>query len=131
MIVFGLLGRASAMRRITAVSGRALCAKAKLDLKEQILRQSFTHVKEYGWTDESLLRGIKDLGLSPLTHTIVDRGAVEIVEYFLKEKNKHVKELFTNTNNEEAAIGTDKTSSDTLLYRVIEAHFNYIRYSRH
>ena len=128
MIGLRVFGRVSTKRHAVAVSGRTLCAKAKVDLKEQILRQSFTHVKECGWTDESLLRGIKDLGLSPLTHTIVDRGAVEIVEYFLKEKNKHVKELFTNANIEAAANDTNRTSSETLLHQVIEEHFNYIRY---
>lgn len=111
------------------IPGRALCVKAKVDLKEQILRQSFTHVPECGWTDESILRGIKDLGLSPLTHTIVDRGAVEIVEHFLKEKNKHVKELFTKSNNESVQIPDNrKSSSETMLYQVLEAHFDYIRY---
>ena len=116
-----------AWQRFFAMSARSMCANTKSDLKEQILRQSFTHVREYGWTDESLLRGIKDLGLSPLNHTIVDRGAVEIVEYFLKEKNKHVKELFTVTNNESEAGNSDRACASP--YQVIEAHFDYIRFA--
>ena len=51
-------------------------------LRLDILNAALTHVPELGWTVKALAAGAEDVGLPPVSHGIVERGAIELVEHF-------------------------------------------------
>ena len=54
------------------------------DLKVDILQSALGFVPVHGWTVEALAAGAEECGLPPISHGIVQRGAVELVEHFSK-----------------------------------------------
>ena len=66
------------------------------DMKIDVLNKALLNVSIFGWSEEAIAHAVTDLGLPPLSHTIIERGAVEVVEHFLLKKNKHVFEFMTN-----------------------------------
>lgn len=89
-------------------------------LKSKILNAALNNVPQYGWTDESITHAMKDLGLPPLAHGIINRGPVEFIELFLEKKRLHVHETMTQFCSE-----SDDTTSDAIILKAIEAHFEY------
>ena len=61
-------------------------------IKHDILEKSLEYVHALGWTENNIAQSVLDLGMPPLSHRLLDRGAVEIVEHFLENKRKHVRE---------------------------------------
>jgi len=45
-----------------------------------------------GWTQECMVKAVLDLGLPPLTHRVLGRGPVELVEFFIDKKRAFAKE---------------------------------------
>ena len=62
-------------------------ASSKVDKREQILEKALCHVHELGWSEKALAQASVDIGLPPLSHTIVERGPAEIVELFMRKKS--------------------------------------------
>lgn len=54
--------------------------------RREILDAALNHVSRYGWSQECIATGAKDLGLSPMTHGMFARGGIELVEH-LQDKN--------------------------------------------
>jgi ubiquinone biosynthesis protein COQ9 len=103
----------------------------KEDVKTQIIRAALAHVQELGWTDEALVKGTLEVGHSPLTYKVVERGPVEIVELFLEDKRKFVKDAVDskfNPNDDHHADSDEKlaTFRREVLYTAMSAHVDYI-----
>jgi len=66
---------------------RGMCSEAKAeektdgDLRREILSASLKHVPRWGWTQESIAAGSKDLGLSLMAHGMFPRGGIELIEH--------------------------------------------------
>jgi ubiquinone biosynthesis protein COQ9 len=61
------------------------------NLRKDLLNAAIRNVPVLGWTQESIVKAALDLGLPPLTHRIIGRGPVELVEYFLEQKREFAK----------------------------------------
>ena len=57
------------------------------DERELLLEHALKHAVEKGWSRDALRAAAKDLGLSPAIGGLLDRGDVELVEYFLDKCN--------------------------------------------
>jgi rpsU-divergently transcribed protein len=58
-------------------------------------------VHTLGWTEETLVQGAADAGLSMPTHAILKRGPVELVEYFLLERYRYAAAASIPTGSKE------------------------------
>jgi len=125
------------------------------NLRNDILEASLRNVHALGWTQECIVKAVLDLGLPPLTHRVLGRGPVEVVEYFIEKKRNYAKEQVaalhadwnarSNTSSDpntsasaEATEGNqtgDDTHDssdrpgpdrDTVLQVAIEAHIDFI-----
>ena len=65
----------------------------QIPAKQALLKIAMQMVPETGFTNTTLLRACKELGYTPVTHTIVPRGPVELVEYFIHSNTMKLKEL--------------------------------------
>jgi ubiquinone biosynthesis protein COQ9 len=79
-------------------------------LRLEILDAALKHVPKLGWTVEALAAGAEDAGLPPVSHGIVERGAIELVEHFSTTATSEVVESAGKYFNElEEHIGmTDR-----------------------
>lgn len=101
-------------------------------IRKKILARALAQVPHLGWTDAALVQGVREAtGLSSLAHTMIERGAVEIVEFFLEEKRKHVQKIM-QSHNERDINNSDETNSGESthlgrdnLYRAMVAHLEY------
>lgn len=92
-------------------------------VRKDIIRNALLHVHEYGWTDECIVKAVKELGLPPLSHRIVGRGASEMVQYVLEEKLSYV------NNNMSLKVESDRVVSEfsqERLQSAIDLHLDYI-----
>lgn len=122
------------------------------NLRNDILEASLRNVHALGWTQECIVKAVLDLGLPPLTHRVLGRGPVEVVEYFIEKKRNYAKEqvaaLYADWNNQtnsssdntdnstgssESTQSHDESHSDrpgpdrdTVLETAIEAHIDFI-----
>jgi ubiquinone biosynthesis protein COQ9 len=117
------------------------------NLRGDILEASIKNVAALGWTQECIAKGVMDLGLPPLTHRVLGRGPVELVEYFIDKKRNYAKErvaaLQAKRNQPEPSTESEPTDSrrtdsfsqadhrnplttDEILQEAIEAHIDYI-----
>eukprot|EP00291_Cryptomonas_curvata_P006794 CAMPEP_0172204300 /NCGR_PEP_ID=MMETSP1050-20130122/31855_1 /TAXON_ID=233186 /ORGANISM="Cryptomonas curvata, Strain CCAP979/52" /LENGTH=135 /DNA_ID=CAMNT_0012882795 /DNA_START=139 /DNA_END=542 /DNA_ORIENTATION=+ len=62
---------------------RMLCTTSKdvNDIRWKILESAVPHVHQWGWTTEAISLGAQDQGLSPYSHGLFPRGAVELAEH--------------------------------------------------
>lgn len=119
-------------------------------MRSQIVAHALSLVSVHGWTEKCLAQATMDMGLPALSHRVVERGPVEIVEFFLREKRTFVNEAmdeYLSTANisekfrdseepvkAEAAENTEATeateskdlSPDAILQHAIEMHIDYL-----
>lgn len=69
-----------------------------------------------GWTQECIVKAVLDLGLPPLTHRVLGRGPVEVVEFFIDKKRAFARErvakLRAEWNNRNYTSADANSSSD-------------------
>ena len=107
-------------------------------IKEAILEDSLLYVEAHGWTTQSLsLAAIKN-DLPGLGHGVITRGPVEMVEYYLKNKNKFVINEFNNhyrINNDNCEIGDndDDNNNNNISFQseerlkfILNSHIKYL-----
>lgn len=94
-----------------------LCSGAATN-RHTILECALLRVGEYGWTEEALARGAIDAGLPALSHKIIERGPVELVQLFLEKKRNHANTQVGPRNANETGTGR--------LERLLELHMEYI-----
>jgi ubiquinone biosynthesis protein COQ9 len=135
---------------------RVLCGKrlfctnsaaGSRNLRADILEASIKNVAALGWTQECIAKGVMDLDLPPLTHRVLGRGPVELVEHFIDKKRNFAKErvadLQAKRNQPQSSAEPDSAESrrtdsyaqathnnplttDEILQEAIEAHIDYI-----
>lgn len=121
------------------------------DLRSQIVAHALSLVTVHGWTEKCLAQATMDMGLPALSYRVVERGPVEIVEHFLREKRKFVNEAMdeylstanisehfrdseepvkeddsSKTGDEKIAEESKDFSPDAILQRAIELHIDYL-----
>lgn len=109
------------MQRTVCSVRRQALFRSFSSVREDILTNAMKHVPTYGWKDECLAKATVELGLPPLSHRIVERGAPELVQYFLNKKADKV----ANEMQKEQAQTEDAYSPDNLC-RGIELHIDYL-----
>lgn len=132
------LSRLSRRRLLSSGAGGSRGGGAGADVKLALLEGALRHVETLGWTDVALAKAATEIGLSPLTHSLASRGAVELVEHFLKKKREHVSKVVLSFKDElcvarergdeagEEPAGAQQGRSVLLLTRAIEAHMDFI-----
>ncbi len=112
-------------------------------VRDKILSTSMKHVNQHGWSSESIALGVQENGLPTMSHTVIEKGPVELVEYFLNLKRKHVYDVITTYIDDQknlkyaAEIEGENTprfgndcnamDKDELIIRAVECHLNYIQ----
>ena len=104
-----------------------------------VLEAALGHVAEHGWSEKALAQAAIDVGLPPLGHRIIERGAAEIVELFMHKKREHVNNLLAAESESEAKgeeLGEVEPEAESasesiekgedMLYRAIEGHMEFI-----
>ena len=104
------------------------------------MEKSLTHVHTLGWTTDSLAQAAADMDLPPTMHGVVSDGPVEMVEFFLRKKNKHVRHAIENEylsgRSGSTSTGADIRQKDgeggfvedkVVLERILCAHIEYLR----
>eukprot|EP01032_Pedospumella_encystans_P011559 gene11559-13432_t len=85
------------------------------NLRNDILEASLKNVHMLGWTQETIVKAVLDLGLPPLTHRVLGRGPVELVEFFIDKKRAFAKErvadLRAQWNNKAQSTSMNSSSS--------------------
>lgn len=63
-----------------------------VDIKNKILLNAIEKQYQvvYGWNNQAIIQSCKDLNVSPVVHTTLTRGPVEMVEFYLNMKHQHV-----------------------------------------
>ena len=95
------------------------------DLKRELLDRALNHVAKLGWSDLALAQAATDLGLTPMSSTMVSRGAVELVEHFLGKKREQVSKTMSEMLSTQPP-GPPLTQSE-ILYFAVEAHIDFIQ----
>ena len=86
------------------------------NLRNDILEASLRNVHALGWTQECIVKAVLDLGLPPLTHRVLGRGPVEVVEYFIDKKRNYAKEQVAALHAEwNSQPSTSNTSADSTM----------------
>lgn len=80
------------------------------NLRTDILEASIKNVHALGWTQECIVKAVLDLGLPPLTHRVIGRGPVEVVEYFIEKKRNYAKECVATLHAEWNHPSSSKSS---------------------
>lgn len=84
------------------------CAKVKF------LNECLKQIPEHGFTQLAIKQASNIMGYTPVTHTIVDRGPIELVEYFIRSSTENLK-LSIKNNDEFKSLKT--TAKISLLCR--------------
>ena len=63
-----------------------------INIKQKILQNAIEKQYQitYGWNNLAILQSCHDLNISPVVHTTLTRGPVEMVEFYLSMKHQHV-----------------------------------------
>jgi ubiquinone biosynthesis protein COQ9 len=93
------------------------------DIKLKILSKSLENQPQYGWTNEAIVQSVKQLNLNPALHTVISRGPVEIVEYFIKLRNENV---INQLNEYKKAHEMDEINQTELLKSSLFYHLDYL-----
>jgi ubiquinone biosynthesis protein COQ9 len=130
-------------RRLFSRTPRRECTSSQA-LRAQILEASLNNVASLGWTQDSIAKGVMDLGLPPLSHRILSRGPIEVVEYFIEKKRayakervatlqgkyavlEHANESFNTANNlGESSTGDKQSKTDEMMQESFEAHIDFL-----
>lgn len=102
-------------------------------IRESILLTSLKYINQYGWSNECLAQATKDLGLPPLTHRVVRRGAPEIVQFIMDKKRVHVQSMISDfqanlSSHEDIDAGVHPDDFDEkLLKTAILGHLEYLQ----
>ena len=100
-------------------------------IKREILSLALKKHSQYGWTDDAIIDSVKELGLNPVSHTIIQRGPVEIVEHFLKLKNDFViSKLVEYKSKDPEILNTEhdvKGKQKELLTLALNSHLDYFQ----
>jgi rpsU-divergently transcribed protein len=133
----------SATTRLLSRAARRWCTSSQT-LRAQILEASLNNVASLGWTQDSIAKGVMDLGLPPLSHRILSRGPIEVVEYFIDKKRtyakervaalqgkyavlEHANESFNTVNNPgESPTGDKQSRTDEMMQESFEAHIDFL-----
>ncbi|KAE8892731.1 hypothetical protein PF005_g18144 [Phytophthora fragariae] len=87
----------------TASSEETTKSESSVDPEQRILEQAVKHVAVHGWTIEALAAGATDLGYPSVAHGMFQRGAIELVEYFMDSCLVKLREtLIVNTEQLQA-----------------------------
>jgi ubiquinone biosynthesis protein COQ9 len=108
-----------------------------LEVRMKMLTCALEHVPKLGWTEDALVKAATEVGLPPLSYRLVERGPVEIVELFIKNKRAHVRNVMHIASVSTSAPSSSSSSSSSssteslagpqdALYLAIEAHLDYI-----
>ena len=96
------------------------------NLRNDILEASLKNVHMLGWTQETIVKAVLDLGLPPLTHRVLGRGPVELVEFFIDKKRAFAKErvadLRAQWNNTAHSASMNSSSSSQTAPSSGDAH---------
>jgi len=108
------------------------------DLRNNILKYSLQYVKELGWTNEALVKGMHDAlshnnssgnhreEYSSLAHAVVARGPTEMIELFIENKRIHIADVMKSYENSE----TNNDQNDNIIYnslnKALNAHIDYL-----
>jgi ubiquinone biosynthesis protein COQ9 len=95
------------------------------NLKRELLDRALSHVASLGWSDVALAQAATDLGLTPMSSTMISRGAVELVEHFLGKKREQVSKTMSELLSTPPP-GPPLTQSE-ILYHAVETHINFIQ----
>lgn len=134
-------------RKLVMHSDKRWSSGSGPNLRIEILEASLKNVTNLGWTQDSIAKGVMDLGLPPLTHSVIERGPVELVEYFINKKREYAKERVAKLRGEHSASqrsnieGQEESKEkeqqqhaqevreltvDEILQEAIEAHIDFI-----
>lgn len=120
------------MRLSSAATGNQT-GESNFDVKSRLLDNALRNVITMGWTDAALAKAAEDIGLSPMSHSLVNRGAVEVVEHFLNLKRAHVNTLMAPSINNEISSALHESNTtdghlkrERILFKAIGAHIDYI-----
>ena len=80
----------SSLKQHTVRLRRGMSTEGR-NLRVEILEASLNNVAALGWTQDSIAKGVMDLGLPPLSHRVLGRGPAEVVEYFIEKKRSFAK----------------------------------------
>ncbi|KAJ8327315.1 hypothetical protein BDV3_000406 [Batrachochytrium dendrobatidis] len=58
--------------------------------QSRLLEASLAHVSEHGWTLQAIRQGARSLGYTDVTHGLLTRGPIELVEYFIQSRTKMI-----------------------------------------
>jgi len=67
-------------------------------LRQTILEASLKNVPALGWTQDSIAKAVLDLKLPPLSHTLIERGPAELVEFYAEKKRHFANERVSLAN---------------------------------
>ncbi|KAJ1397651.1 hypothetical protein B484DRAFT_484167, partial [Ochromonadaceae sp. CCMP2298] len=94
--------------RFAHTTHRALSTTAD-PLRSQILEASLKNVPMLGWTHDAIAKAVLDLGLPPLSHSVIE-GPAEVVEYFVERKRDFANEqvaLYLAAQDTDAKSGVE------------------------
>lgn len=97
------------------------------DPRVHILETALNHVDTLGWTQHALAQAAMDIGMTPMSSSVVHRGPVEMVEYLLKKKRAHVQTIATASSEcPSDALGEAEQYKLARLAALISAHMEYL-----
>jgi hypothetical protein len=156
----GAAGNAQSSSAGDASSGSSHSNSSSADdavLREKIIAAAMNHVPVVGWTDEAIVRAVKDLGMYACawvdwkvnvdfsftadfpahTHKILTRGPVELVHDFLEKKRQRVfhrmielrQEELQHTAADAGAAGLEGFDSveGKRLFVAVDLHLNELK----
>lgn len=98
------------------------------DIRLKILECSLQHVNRLGWHDDAITQAIADLHLPPMSQGILERGPVDLLEYFLTQKRIQVRKVMSSNQSQTSDTQSSSipTSTDP-LYKAISSHLDIIK----
>ena len=96
------------------------------ELRTAILESSIAKVSSLGWSEECIAKTVVELGLPPLSHTIIHRGSSEMVEFFMDKKREHAMAKMNSTVFPEGENVESIDRKNQKLVSYIEGHLEYI-----
>mmetsp|Transcript_23984 Transcript_23984/g.70358 ORF Transcript_23984/g.70358 Transcript_23984/m.70358 type:complete len:324 (-) Transcript_23984:53-1024(-) len=109
--------RSALWPRLGPRCAKRLFSQGSGDTKELVLKHALAHVPNMGWTNESLACGAVDAGLPAVSHGVVSRGPVELVEYFMESAARSTAEDVRNRRDE---LFDPEAGADAKLKAVME-----------
>lgn len=67
--------------------------QTKIDMKKRdILQAALSFVPQHGWTRQSLILGAEKIGQPGISHSLISRGPIELVEFFNTSANDELED---------------------------------------